>query len=71
MKIKATAMKARDLEPGDLFSVRDQKYWDGVTKPRSIVFNELVVAHMIFMRSVNDCPEDQEDTDIFKLTIIK
>ena len=71
MKILATKTTADKLEPGDLFSGRDQKYWDGVVNESSLFFNDLVVAHAIFFRSIIDCPDEQKNTVVYKIKIIK
>ena len=36
MKFIATVIRARDLKPGELFSVCGQAYWDGVRERGSI-----------------------------------
>lgn len=36
MKIKATFVKADDLEPGDLFSIAGPDYWDDFEEKNSV-----------------------------------
>lgn len=69
MKIIAKKMSASELKQGDLFSIKDQYYWDIVTDRLSPGFNDLAVAHQIFLRSVNECPKEQKKTVVYRITI--
>jgi|GEM_PF-2700758 len=63
MKIVATKIKAIQLNPGDLFSTAGQEYWDSITK------DKLCVGEKVYIRTVNPCPENQANEDIFRLSI--
>lgn len=63
VSIKATPIIARDLQPGDLFSTANQRYWD-----RSM--SDKGVGEGIYVRTnlpTNNA--DDADTPLFKLEI--
>lgn len=62
MKIIATKIKGKDLKAGDLFTTADQDYWDSIAEHHSI-------GEKVYIRTDEPCPEDQEDEEIYKLTI--
>jgi hypothetical protein len=64
MKIIATRIKAKDLKPGDLFSTADQSYFDFSTT------KEEVIGEKVYIRTETPCPKDQEDLDIYKVSIV-
>jgi len=68
MKIIVTEVKAKDLEPGDLFTTANQAYWDAVCQPLPI---GLSVGEKVFIRTPVPCPLEQADDPIYKLQIIK
>lgn len=63
MKIIAKACKARDLKPGDLFSIAPQEHWDNK--------RDYVIGEKVYIRTEWPCPEEQADDDIFLIQIIK
>jgi len=68
MKIIVTEVKAKDLEPGDLFSTANQEYWDTVCQPLPI---GLSVGEKVYIRTPIPCPLDQADAPIYKLQILR
>ena len=53
MKIIVTPVKAKDLEPGDLFSTANQEYWDLVCQPLPI---GLPVGEKVYIRTPGSLP---------------
>lgn len=68
MRITATLVKAKDLEPGDLFSIANQEYWDIICQPSSV---GLSVGEKVYVRTPVPCPLEQADDLIYKIQIIK
>lgn len=64
MKITATKIKAKELSAGDLFSTARQEYWDNIGTNYSI-------GERVFIRTETKCPQDQEEVDVYKITIRK
>lgn len=64
MKVIATKVKTQDLEPGDLFSTADQRYWTSAIK-----YKVGSVGETVYIRTNVPCPEDQMDQDIHRITI--
>lgn len=62
MKIIATKVKGRDLRPGVLFSTAPQSYWDHR--------DALAIGEKVYIRTDAPCPKDQEDEDIYRITVI-
>ena len=62
MRIKATEVLAKDLKPGDLFSTEGQSYWD---RHRL----KLSVGERVYIRTENECPQDQEEERIYRIEI--
>lgn len=70
MKIIATKVKCKDLQPGDLFSTVDQLHWDISMCDHCHVENG-VVGEKVYIRTHNPCPKDQEEDDINLIQIVK
>lgn len=65
MKIKVVKVKAKDLKAGDLFSTANQTYWDQVNE------NLLeTVGEKVYVRTIQECPKNQENEDIYKLEVV-
>ena len=64
MRIIATLVKAKELEPGDLFSTAGQEYWDTVS-------TNLSLGEKVYLRTSTPTPADQAEVDIYKVTIEK
>ena len=63
MRIKAERIIARDLQPGDLFSVAPQEYWDHAMQSGSC--GEKVYIRMT--TEADDFPD--ADTVVYRITI--
>lgn len=64
-KIIVTEVPAKDLQPGDLFSIAPQEYWDRVMDGRG-------VGEVVYVRTNLPCSTaDDVDTMVFKITIEK
>jgi hypothetical protein len=61
MRIIATKITSKELEPGDLFSTANQFYWDH-HDPES-------VGERVYIRTEAPCPPDQVDVPIFRITV--
>lgn len=73
MKITATKILARELQPGDLFSTAGQRYWDEF---RNLVAKAESTGHMpvgekVYIRTEHPCPADQAEVEVFRITIGK
>ena len=67
MKIKATLLKGKDLEPGDLFSTMGQAYWDGVS-----ISADNSIGERVYIRT--NTPSElaiDKEMAIYKIEIIK
>ena len=62
MKITATKVKAKDLKEGDLFSQKDQNYWD---KFRPIG----AIGEKVYIRTDVPVHKGEEKTEIYRITI--
>lgn len=62
MKITVKKIKAKNLKPGDLFSRAGKLYWDNYSNNKSI-------GEKVYIRTSEECPKDQEEVEIYKLTI--
>lgn len=62
MRIKATEVKASELNPGDLFSTAGQIYWDMHSLKES-------VGERVFIRTEAPCPPDQAQELVFRIEI--
>ena len=69
MRIIVTPVKAKDLEPGDLFTTGNQQYWDAVSLPKHET--GLPVGERVFIRTPTPCPPEQAECLIYKLQIEK
>lgn len=64
MKFLATPIEAKNLKPGDLFSMGvDQKLWNKLSSQDDIV------GIKVYIRTEAPVPADQEDMEVFKITI--
>ncbi len=61
MKIIAHNVTGKDLVEGDLFSVKDQFYWDHYD-PRS-------VGQQVYIRTSAPCPPDELDVVVYRIEI--
>ena len=61
MKIIATKVKAKDLQPGDLFSTASQLYWDSR--------DANAIGEKVYIRTTALTPTDQAEDEIYKITI--
>jgi hypothetical protein len=61
MKIIAEPCLCKDLQPGDLFSTLGQEYWDCAGGG---------VGEKVYIRTLVECPEDQADDPIYRITIL-
>lgn len=66
MKITATKVKAKELEPGDLFSTAGQYYWD-----HSANIAAGSVGEKVYIRTEMPARPDQEEEEIYRITITK
>lgn len=65
MTICCTLMKGRDLQPGDLFSTRGQRYWDAIDGRRS-------VGESVYIRTRMPADEFPDaDEDIYRIEIVQ
>jgi len=62
MKFKVETVKAKELQPGDLFTSYDEEYWEGVPRPG-------VVGEKVFIRTTEPCPEDQTDIKVCRIEV--
>lgn len=62
MKIRAMKVNGRELLPGDLFSTADQRYWDSALSSDTL-------GERVYIRMLTLTPEDQMDTDIYRIEI--
>lgn len=63
MRIVATRILARDLQPGDLFSAAGQKYWDLALDPAPI-------GERVYIRTTAPAGSAPDaDTYVYKITI--
>ena len=65
MKIKTEEIKAKDLKPGDLFSMLGDEYWSTIDR------NKYAVGQKVFIRTNIPAPENQKEDVIFRITIEK
>jgi hypothetical protein len=65
MQIKATQVKAKDLRPGDLFSLCSQEEWDKMLRL------PFLMGHKVHVRTTNPCSLDQTNTTVYRIEIIK
>jgi len=64
MEIKVEPVKCKDLKPGDLFSIANQDEWD------SNLEWSLSIGEKVYIRTNIPCPEDQRESEIYRVTII-
>jgi hypothetical protein len=64
LNIKANKIKCKELNEGDLFSTADQDYWNKVNNNEHKSLGEKV-----YIRTIEPCPTDQEEEDIYRLSI--
>lgn len=65
MKIKAEKVLARELELGDLFSIRGPEYWDNLAKRNSI-------GESVYIRTATSATfAPDPDEPMFRITIEK
>ena len=62
MRIIATAVKAKDLKPGDLFCAAGQEYFDNVVSGD-------FVGQKVYIRTNALCPKDQAEDETHRITI--
>lgn len=62
MKVVATPIKAKDLKPGDLFSIAGPNYWRNIDKLK-------IIGEKVYIRTNNVEISGQEDVDLFCITI--
>lgn len=62
MKIKATAIKGKDLKPGDLFSHLAQGWWDNIDNGS--------LGQKVYIRTNAPCPTGfDENTNTYRIEI--
>lgn len=59
MRIPAHKVSGKDLREGDLFSVRDQFYWDH--------YDPSSIGQQVYIRTPAPCPPDQLDVVVYRL----
>lgn len=69
MKVIATQIKGKELEAGDLFSTADQLHWDSFANAAEI--DQSRIGEKVYIRTNAPCPKDQEEVDIYRITIQK
>lgn len=65
MEIIATPIKAKDLQPGDLFSNVGALYWNQIN---TNLFGS--IGEKVYLRTLEPCPDDQAEDDVYKITIL-
>lgn len=63
MKIIAHQIKAKELQPGDLFSSGDQYAWDN--------YDPLSLGQQVFIRTEAPCPSTQADITLYRIEVIR
>lgn len=65
MRILAEEVTARDLKPGDLFSMAPQSYWDTVPSKASI-------GERVYIRTEAEADSATDaDAKVFRITVLK
>lgn len=64
MKVIATKVKAKELEPGDLFSNAGQPYWD-----IAIEQSQGTVGERVYIRTNTQCPKAHVDDEVYRITV--
>ncbi len=66
MDIKVIKTKAKNLQPGDLFSSMGKVYWNmnNIRMHKSL-------GEKIYIRTEEPCPKDQENVTVYKIIIKK
>lgn len=62
MKVVATLVKAKELKPGDLFSVIGPAYWENIDAKESI-------GEKVWLRTNTPTPPDQAEADVYLIKI--
>lgn len=64
VKVFATEIQAKDLQPGDLFSTAHPEYWSHAMDDRGI-------GEMVYIRTnMSSDAADDSDMMVFKITIV-
>ena len=64
MTIQAIKIMANDLQPGDLFSTAGPEYWGNIKHNRSL-------GEKVYIRTDEPSPADQDNVELYKITINK
>lgn len=66
MTITSLPIKAKDLKPGDLFSNVGPLYWKQVQ-------NNILgsIGEKVYIRTMEPCPDDQAEDEVYLITILK
>lgn len=65
MTITATKILCKDLQPGDLFSTMGQLYWQQYEREPL----DMSVGQKVWMRTLQPCPVDQAEDEVYKIII--
>lgn len=65
VKVVATLVKGKDLQPGDLFSAVGPWHWSGV----ELVADPAALGERVFIRTNSPCPVEQEEEPIYRITV--
>ena len=66
MVIKVENITGKDLQPGDLFSIVNEVWWESVNNRDT---DPTPIGEMVYIRTNAPCPEDQRDDKLVRLTI--
>jgi hypothetical protein len=65
VRIRATRIKAGELQPGDLFSTVGQDYWDGACGGKG------AMGERVYIRTEDPCPPEQTDEPTYRVTVVR
>ena len=66
MKFKVTAIKGKDLKPGDLFSNVGELYWS-----EKNINLHISIGEKVYIRTDTPLPKDQLETNLYKIEVAK
>ena len=66
MVIKVENITGKDLQPGDLFSIVNEVWWESVNNRDT---DPTPIGEMVYIRTNAPCPEDQRNDELVRLTI--